>query len=161
MRVSKAWLSLLLALFSSITSAQQRDENETVLVGETDPDMVTAIKQARETLPGFLKLAAAPPSNTEGYKLKVMVTDGSKTEHFWVTPFKPLQNGFAGVLANEPKVVGNVKKDQAVRFDESLISDWGYIKDGRQVGSFTVCALFKKMPPAQSEYYRKNHGFDC
>ncbi|APW35873.1 hypothetical protein RD110_00460 [Rhodoferax koreense] len=161
MRFLKGVFSLILVACSSLASSQQRDENEVVLVGETDPEVVAAIKQARKTLPEFLKLAAAPPSNTDDYKLKVVVVDGTKTEHFWVTPFKTLPNGFAGVLANEPKVVGNVKKDQIVRFDESLVSHWGYVKDGRQVGSFTVCALFKKMPIAQVEYYRKTHGFDC
>lgn len=123
--------------------------------------MVAAIKHARTTLVDFLKLAANPPAGTDGYKLKVMVIDGAKTEHFWVTPFKVLPDGFAGVLANDPKVVRNVKAGQTVRFDDSLISDWGYTKDGRQVGSFTVCALFKKMPAEQAEYYRKNYGFDC
>ncbi|WP_431274674.1 YegJ family protein [Variovorax ureilyticus] len=142
-------------------TAQQRDESEVVFVGTTDPDMVVAIKQARATLPDFLKLAANPPSGTEGYKLKVMVIDGDKTEHFWVTPFKALAEGFAGAIANDPKFVRNVKSGQIVQFDESLISDWGYTRDGRQVGSFTVCVLFKKMPADQAEYYRKNYGFDC
>ena len=123
--------------------------------------MVAAIKQARTTLADFLKLAANPPTSTDGYRLKIMIIDGAKTEHFWVTPFKVLPVGFAGVLANDPKVVQNVKAGQLVHFDDSLISDWGYTKNGRQVGSFTVCALFKKMPPEQVEYYRKNHGFDC
>ncbi|MBL8482895.1 MAG: DUF2314 domain-containing protein [Rhodocyclaceae bacterium] len=161
MHFAKAVIAVLFATFSSFASAQERDENEIVFVGTTDPNMVAAIKHARTTLVDFLKLAANPPAGTDGYKLKVMVIDGARTEHFWVTPFMVLPDGFAGVLANDPKVVRNVKAGQLVRFDESLISDWGYTKDGRQVGSFTVCALFKKMPAEQADYYRKNHGFDC
>ncbi len=161
MPFSKTVIAVLFAAFSSFASPQERDEGEIVSVGTTDPDMIAAIKHARTTLVDFLKLAANPPVGTDGYKLKVMVIDGAKTEHFWVTPFKVLSDGFAGVLANDPKVVKNVKAGQMVRFDYSLISDWGYTKDGRQVGSFTVCVLFKKMPLEQAEYYRKNHGFDC
>jgi uncharacterized protein YegJ (DUF2314 family) len=161
MHVTKTLFAFALATFTFFVTAQQRDESEVVFVGTTDPDMVAAIKQARETLPVFLKLAANPPNGTDGYKLKVMVIDGGKTEHFWVTPFKALPDGFAGILANDPKVVKNVKVGQVVRFDTSLISDWGYTKEGRQVGSFTICVLLKKMPADQAAYYRKNHGFDC
>ena len=33
--------------------------------------------------------------------------------------------------------------------------------NGRQVGGYTVCALFQQMPPDQVKYYRESHGFDC
>jgi uncharacterized protein YegJ (DUF2314 family) len=156
------YLLSLLAVISVLAIAQgTRDENEVVFVGTTDPDMVAAMRQARASLDDFLSIAANPPPNTSGFKLKVMVRDGSDTEHFWVTPFRVIPNGFAGILANEPKVVRNFKAGQVVRFTHAEISDWGYIRGGRQVGSFTVCVLFKKMPKEQAEYYRKNHGFDC
>jgi uncharacterized protein YegJ (DUF2314 family) len=155
-------LILLAVLISSLAFAQEkRDENEIVLVGTTDPDMISAIKQARSTLNEFLVLSLNPPPNTTGFKLKVMVKDGANTEHFWVIPFRQTSSGFEGILANDPQTVRNVKGGQLLSFQRDVISDWGYIKDGRQVGSFTVCALFKKMPKEQSDYYRKNHGFDC
>lgn len=138
-----------------------RDENEVVYVGTKDPDMVDAIRRARASLDDFLRIASNPPPNTTGYKLKVVVRDGSDVEHFWVVPFNQTQEGFTGVLANEPRSVRNVRGGQTISFSRAEISDWGYIKDGRQVGSFTVCVLFKKMPREQADYYRKNHGFDC
>lgn len=154
-------IAFLLAVFSAGALPQQRDENETVSIGEHDPEMVAAISKARASLGEFLRLAADPPAGTEGYKLKVMVIDGARTEHFWVTPFKVLPDGFAGVIANEPKVVTNVRAGEVVRFDESLITDWGYVRNGRQVGSYTVCVLFRNMPAEQAAYYRTHHGFDC
>ena len=164
-RLGRPLLRQLLALIMvgcSIALAQEkRDENEVVFAGATDPVMVTAIKQARATLDEFLTIAANPPPNTSGFKLKVMVRDRGETEHFWVTPFRTLEDGFAGVLANEPKLVRIVKAGQIIRFTRADISDWGYVRDGRQVGSYTVCALFKRMPKEQADYYRKNHGFDC
>lgn len=149
------------ALWSALAMAQKRDENEIVLVGTTDPVMVAAIREARATLDNFLALAASPPAGTEGFKLKVVVRDGSSTEHFWVVPFRSTAEGFEGTLANDPRIVRNVKAGQLIRFTKEEVSDWGYVKAGRQVGSFTVCALFKKMPADQADYYRKNHGFDC
>ena len=149
------------ALWAALAAAQKRDESEVVFAGADDPQMVAAIREARATLDGFLALAANPPAGAEKFKLKVMVADGPSVEHFWVIPFRATAEGFEGTLANDPKVVRNVKAGQLIRFTKAEISDWGYTKAGRQVGSFTVCVLFKKMPADQADYYRKNHGFDC
>jgi uncharacterized protein YegJ (DUF2314 family) len=156
------YLMLLFAIVGlDVLAQEQRDENEVVLVGTRDPDMIAAIRQARATLDEFLFISANPPSGTDGFKLKVIVKDGADTEHFWVTPFHQTAEGFEGTLANEPRVVRNVRAGQALRFTRSEISDWGYTKNGRQIGSYTVCVLFTKMPKQQADYYRTNHGFDC
>lgn len=160
LRAVAAFLWLAMGLSVAI-NAQARDTNEVVLVGTTDPDMVAAIRHARSTLSDFLVLASAPRPGTDGYKLKVMIRDGDAVEHFWVSPFRVEAQAFAGVLANEPRLVKNVRGGQIVRFKRDEISDWGYVQNGRQVGSFTVCAMFKKVPAEQADYYRKNHGFDC
>lgn len=131
------------------------------MVAESDPDMAEAIRKAQSTLDTFLATAAAPPAGASNFKLKVEVKDGDQSEHFWVIPFAVTAQGFEGTLANEPNLVKTVKEGQLIRFARAEISDWGYEKNGRQVGSFTVCALFKTMPKADVEYYRKEHGFDC
>jgi uncharacterized protein YegJ (DUF2314 family) len=152
---------LLILAATQLAVAQARDESEVVMVGSSDPDMRNAIRAARAELDSFLKLAAEPPPGTSGFKLKVMVKDGSDTEHFWVIPFRTVDDGFIGTLANDPRVVKNVRAGQAIKFSRNEVSDWGYVRYGRQVGSYTVCVLFKKMPAEQADYYRKNHGFDC
>ena len=140
----------------------ERDENEIVWAHEEDPVMVEAIKQARVTLDSFLKKYQENIPNVESYKLKVMLTDDNGTEHFWVTPFRPAQNGgFEGILANEPRVVRTVTHGELIQFSKSMVSDWGYVENGKQIGSFTICALFQSMPAEQVEYYKKNHGFQC
>lgn len=138
-----------------------RDENEVVLVDDDDAAMAAAIARARARLDEFLALAANPPAGTSDFKLKVAVRDGEDTEHFWVTPFETAGKGFKGTLANEPQIVSNVEAGEEIEFSRSDVSDWGYTKNGRQVGSYTVCVLFEKMPKEQAEYYRRNHGFDC
>jgi len=154
---------IVVALLCAVPSghAQKRDENEIVLVGERDPDMTAAIRQARASLDQFLELAERPPADVSGLKLKVMIRDGNGTEHFWVTPFQPDGRGFEGTLANEPRIVKSVRGGQRIAFARDQISDWGYVRNGRQVGSFTVCVMMKKVPKDQADYYRKNHGFDC
>ena len=159
--LSAVALAVAASISLPVCAESKRDENEIVLVENDDADMAAAIRQARAKLDEFLALAANPPPGASDFKLKVMVRDGEDTEHFWVTPFAPAGKGFKGTLANEPQVVSNVEAGEEIEFSRAQISDWGYTKDGRQVGSYTVCVLFKKMPPEQADYYRKNHGFDC
>src|SRR5688572_14735149 len=150
----RACLFTVLLLFAGTVDPAERDEGEVVFVNERDPEMIAAIKKARASLDEFLKVAAAPPPGTSEFKLKVMVKDGSDTEHFWVSSFQITASGFQGTLANEPRVVRTVQFGQLIRFTRAEISDWGYVRNGRQVGSFTVCALFPRMPKEQADYYR-------
>src|SRR4029453_3002699 len=144
-----------------VSCDSKRDENPVVLVPTDDPDMRAAIGRARDSLDGFLALAANPPANASDFKLKVMVRDGTNTEHFWVTPFRHDGDAFEGILTNEPKYVRSVKLGEAIKFSRTDVSDWGYIADGRQVGGFTVCVMFKRMLPEQADQYRRSLGFDC
>jgi uncharacterized protein YegJ (DUF2314 family) len=126
-----------------------------------NPDMVEAIRQARDTLDTFLAAAAAPVAGAEDFKLKVAVQDGELTEHFWVTPFARSGDSFEGTLASDPAVLMRLKAGQRIRFTRDDVADWGYRKDGHQVGNYTMCAAFKTMPKADVDFYRNNSGFDC
>ncbi|UVK51129.1 DUF2314 domain-containing protein [Mesorhizobium sp. AR02] len=156
-------LSVLLALAPISAEAQSSGQGGDKVVGVAadDPDMAAAIAQARASLNEFLTLSDAPPAGTSDFKLKVEVRDGDATEHFWIIPFHKTATGFAGTLANEPQAVHNVVAGQELEFTRNDISDWGYTKNGRQVGSFTVCVLFKTMAKEDVDYYRQNYGFDC
>ncbi|WP_348628689.1 DUF2314 domain-containing protein [Mesorhizobium sp. M1A.F.Ca.IN.022.07.1.1] len=159
----RATLSLLLALAPLPVRAQDTDQGDdkTVMVAPDDAEMAAAISKARSSLDDFLALSDAPPPGTGRFKLKVMVVDGHATEHFWVIPFKRTATGFVGILANEPKLVRNVVFGQNIEFSKDDISDWGYTRDRHQVGSFTVCVMFKKMSKEEADYMRTQYGFDC
>ncbi|RWI97691.1 DUF2314 domain-containing protein [Mesorhizobium sp.] len=158
----RATLSLLLALAPLPVRAQDTDQGDdkTVMVAPDDAEMAAAIAKARSSLDDFLALSDAPPPGTGRFKLKVMVVDGHATEHFWL-PFKRTATGFVRILANEPKLVRNVVFGQNIEFSKDDISDWGYTRDGHQVGSFTVCVMFKKMSKEEADYMRTQYGFDC
>ncbi|RUW75132.1 MULTISPECIES: DUF2314 domain-containing protein [unclassified Mesorhizobium] len=157
--LARTVLSLMLALAPAHVQAQGDDK--TVTVRSDDPEMTAAIEQARASLDDFLALSEAPPPGTDKFKLKVMIVDGDATEHFWVIPFKRTASGFAGILANEPEIVQNVVYGQYIEFSRDDISDWGYIRDGHQVGSYTVCVMLKKMSEQDADDLRSNYGFDC
>lgn len=157
---SYGFMPLLLLLLAPLQAAE-RDPNEVVSAARQDPAVSAAVDQAQAGLSDFLELAAAPPAGTSGFKVQVMVIDDPGIETFWVTPFHELEEGFVGVVANEPRIVKSVVWGQQLRFTREQITDWGYLHNGRQVGNFTICALFKNMPAEQVEFYRTQHGFDC
>lgn len=154
-------LIVLLALALTAFSASARDSNELVASERQNPHVSAAVRHAQAGLSDFLALAAKPPANTRDFKVQVMVEDINGIETFWITHFRPLDRGFIGEVANEPRIVKSVAWGQQLRFNREQITDWGYLNNDRQVGSFTVCALFKEMPAEQVEFYRRQHGFDC
>ncbi|RWF43591.1 MULTISPECIES: DUF2314 domain-containing protein [unclassified Mesorhizobium] len=156
-------LSLMLAILPGLAGAQRADpgDDSTIIFAPDDPDMASATARALAGLDEFLALSETPPSGTDRFKLKVKVRDGNVTEHFWVVPFRRTETGFAGILANEPEEVHNVVLGQNIEFTRNDISDWGYTRDGHQVGSFTVCVMFKRMSKEEADYMRGKYGFDC
>ena len=136
-------------------------DDKTVGVSSEDAEMNAAIAHAQATLDDFLKVVHSPPAGATGFKLKVHLTDDHGSEHLWITPFAQISKGFVGIVADDPEVVTNVSAGQRINFSRSEISDWGYTLNGKQVGSFTVCVLFKHMPASDVQRYRHDYGFEC
>jgi uncharacterized protein YegJ (DUF2314 family) len=148
-------------VLSNPCAATDKIDDRIVRVSERDRNMNLAIAEAKRTLDDFLALSRKPPDGASNFKLKVMLSDESGVEHFWFIPFKEIKDGFTGVLANDPQVVKSVVAGKVYAFKREQISDWGYELKGKQIGSFTVCALFKTMPKAEVARYKKDHGFVC
>jgi uncharacterized protein YegJ (DUF2314 family) len=161
-RAGKAGALAFAAVLCLLAACGRHGGNDKVFKAVSgNPEMVEAIRQARGSLDAFLAAAAAPVAGTEDFKLKVALQDGELSEHFWVTPFAPSGDGFEGTLASDPALLKSVKAGQRIRFTRDDVADWGYRKDGHQVGNYTICASFKTMPKADVEFYRNNSGFDC
>ncbi|KUM26446.1 hypothetical protein AU467_21785 [Mesorhizobium loti] len=160
---ARAVLCLLLVSASATAGAQATDPNDdrVTIFAPGDPEMAAATKQALASLDEFLTLADAPPPGTSRFKLKVKVKEGNVTEHFWIVPFRRTETGFVEILSNQPAEVHNVVLGQNIEFSRDDISDWGYTRDGHQVGSFTVCVMFKRMSKEEADYMRGKYGFDC
>ncbi|MEO3736151.1 YegJ family protein [Shewanella baltica] len=155
-------LAFALALIAGYTIADENKvDDRVVYVSEEDQEMNKAIVQAQQTLDQFLITFRNPPEGAVNFKLKVMLSDKNGVEHFWFTPFKEIDGGFAGVLANEPSVITSVQTGNVYAFKRDQITDWGYEQAGVQHGSFTVCALFKFMDQELVKRYKQDHGFVC
>jgi uncharacterized protein YegJ (DUF2314 family) len=157
----KRALFLLILALSFHAFAEEKIDDQVRFISEQDKAMNAAIAEARSRLGEFLEKAKNPPAGAEGFKLKVMVSDDSGVEHLWFSPFKEIEGGYAGVLVNEPNIIASMKYGEVYAFRESQITDWGYVLNGKQVGSYTVCVLFKTMEKSVVEQYKRDHGFDC
>ena len=149
-----------MVLFPLVVWAAGKDD-QTILIGSEDKEMNEAISKAQATLDDFLRVKANPPAGASDFKIKVRIADAHGAEHMWVTPFKKSDHGFSGVLADDPEFVTSVQNGQVIHFSREEVSDWGYVLNGKQKGSFTVCVMFKHMPINEVEQYRRDYGFDC
>jgi uncharacterized protein YegJ (DUF2314 family) len=155
-RIAKA-----LAVVPLLLSSAYAIDDQTVVVQGQDAAMLEATRTALVSLDGFLSKQEKPPKGATQFRLKVKFQADKMVEHMWVMPFKRSGDGFVGILADEPVYAKSLKNGQKVEFSRAEISDWGYAQDGKQKGSFTVCVLFKKMPPAEVKLYREQYGFEC
>ena len=105
--------------------ADRGDELAAGLVESRDPAMRTAIAQAREGLPGFLRRLENPPPGATGFAVKFPL---GGWEHVWVAGIRRQDEVIVGRLASQPLQAGHARGD-VVRVPISAISDWAW-RDG-------------------------------
>ncbi len=145
----------------SQTITQKAERDELAIVAKSDPVMARAIGKARQTLPDFLSIAAAPKPGMEGFAVKVAVRQGETAEYFWIAPFTKKDGTFSGEINNKPRSVRSVKIGDTITFDQSEIVDWMYLDGGKMKGNCTACALLKSASRQEAEEFKKRFGLDC
>jgi uncharacterized protein YegJ (DUF2314 family) len=120
-----------------------------------DAEMTVAIAKARSTLPQFWEVFDRRGRGESEFALKVRITDGSGTEHFWANDIGRTNGRTMGTINNDPNIVKRVKLGDRIEIPEADISDWMYLRDGQMVGNHTLKALFKKMPASEVESYKR------
>ncbi|WP_087017323.1 YegJ family protein [Thaumasiovibrio subtropicus] len=154
---------LLASIVSSfVWAVEDKIEDSVVFISEQDLAMQAAISQAQATLDNFFAAEANPPQGADDFRLKVLMRDAKdNAEHLWFMPFKEVEGGFTGVLANDPHWLTYLEYGQVYAFTREQITDWGYRLDGEQQGSFTICVLFETMDEQVVNQYKDDHGFVC
>ncbi len=128
-----------------------------------DIEMQKAFDRAQRTLNDFLNIAEAQPEGTQGYSLKVRITEGENTEFFWVYPFEKLEDGFNGRINDEPKRLNGIFKGEIISFTRGQIVDWTYDnKDSKTLhGNFTGCVQVTREAPDNAEQFMELYGLNC
>lgn len=117
-------------------------------------EMQHAIKAARARVGDFI--AVLESNGADSYSVKVAITDGPQTEHFWLSELSYENGVFSGNLDGEPSVVKNVHAGQPWEVKKDEISDWMYVIGEKAHGGFTIDPQLPSMPKEQVEAIRKN-----
>ncbi len=128
--------------------------DKVILFDTEDPAMNAAIGKARASLAVFWKMFAAPEDGVDGFSLKLGISDGKMTEHFWCSDIEGDQQMATCVIANEPQDVHTVAMGQTVDVDPAIISDWMYRKNGKIVGGQTIRVMITTMAPDEAEQFK-------
>ena len=156
--VAAGWLLPWLAGCVGPMTGESRDPT----VPDNDYQMAQAISEARRTLPDFFVVAASPPADTVGFRLRVSISDGTRREFVWVMPYQQLsETAYIGTAAEQPAYLTNLALGQELRFDRSAIVDWGYTANGHDIGSRTVCVMLQRMPKERADQLRREHRMSC
>lgn len=160
---------IALELWMRNTSDVDNDSQGTKLDGTTgysttdDLELQGAFEEAQTRLNYFFKTANNPPQDTQGFSVKIALSDESNTEYFWVYPFSETTDGFSGKIIAEAKIINNVIKDQIVQFTRGQIVDWTFEDKAtkKMHGNFTACVELLRVAPENSEQFQKLYGLDC
>lgn len=119
---------------------QANEPDEVISVSSEDPEMELAIKEAKQSIGGFLKAFFEPKPNQTSFLVKVVFDGPDIQEHIWLADLDLNSTPPSGVVANETKIPGVVYMDR-VSFTADRITDWMYLEDGFLVGGFTTKVL--------------------
>ncbi len=124
--------------------------DDVVQFGQQDPEMQSAIAEARISLPQFLaNTQGADGQSIEGAGLKVEFNaESEQSEVIWIVPFAPRGDGFVGILANEPTSMPGQHAGDMVEFSEAQIADWTYSADGKLFGNYTTRVMLPHLDDA-------------
>jgi uncharacterized protein YegJ (DUF2314 family) len=124
------------------TVTQREGSPDVINYGQNDETMNAAIADAQAHLPYFWEHATSPAPNEQSFSLKVAFPTLAKSEgareHIWVSEFEKTPSGYAGLLANEPLDMVGKKLGDRVEFTPDMISDWGFLLDGKMIGYHTT-----------------------
>ena len=118
--------------------------DNTVPIPGDDPEMNTAMEEARRRLPEFRRAldedARRVVPEIEGALVKAAISSiaTGKTEHIWVEDAGFEDDMVVGTVSSEPNQIPEVAKGDWITISPHDISDWVYRHRGRTFGCFTV-----------------------
>lgn len=117
-----------------------------------EQDFDIAIEKAKQDLPKFNYALQNKSHNS--YFLKVgFATPDNDIEYVWLKDISFDGTKYSGYVAQEPKKIENLRKDDLVDVrDRDSIYDWVYIdknNESREIGAYTKKVLIRQMSPQE------------
>ncbi|QSB26253.1 YegJ family protein [Flavobacterium sp. CLA17] len=150
---------ILLSFISCKDSDKIERENQPTIysVENDDKEMSEAIEKANQTLTDFNAVLSNPKIDVKSLKVKFETSDGGG-EHIWLTDIEYKNGRYSGILDNEPEYITEYKVGDKIEVDNSKISDWMYIENGKLFGGYTIKLLRTRMTEAEREQFDRESG---
>jgi uncharacterized protein YegJ (DUF2314 family) len=105
---------------------------------DDDALLEAAAQEARKRWPEFARAFAERNSDSRSFAVKAPFRDGEEVEWMWLEVTSISPDVVEGNLGNRPGLVKNVREGDLLRVPVTIISDWIYLKEERQVGGFSI-----------------------
>ncbi|KUJ61969.1 hypothetical protein AR687_10450 [Flavobacteriaceae bacterium CRH] len=158
MKIKLLALLCILFLISCKESNKIEKDNQSTIydVASGDEEMNAAITKANQTLNDF-NVALSNPE-IEDPALKVQFQNSTDVEHMWIGEIEYNDGKYSGILTNEPEYITEYKMGDKINIDNSKISDWMYIENGKLVGGFTIKVLRNRMNEDERKQFDEESG---
>lgn len=113
-----------------------------------DGEMAAAIREARDSVQGFIAELPALRGRGDYIAIKAAIPGDRGTEHVWLSSPSISDGTFHGVIDNVP-LGGRLKLGDSVTVKVSEISDWMAVRQGELYGGYTVILGRARMSPAE------------
>jgi uncharacterized protein YegJ (DUF2314 family) len=110
---------------------------------QDDPELLQAKAQALKEWPKFLG-ALSKRKGDQIFDVKACISDGTASEHVWVSVRSVNGQTINGSLDNEPHSVKGFRSGQQLRLQVKDIEDWLYYEGENPIGGFTIPILTKR-----------------
>jgi uncharacterized protein YegJ (DUF2314 family) len=146
------YLLCLLLLFScGPGSGKPGSRGELTSHRDSDDRVLGEIaREARETLPDFLRRLRSPQPGDGNFRVKYPFPAGEGSgfarEHLWLRDIGLEEGSCYGVLSSNPYYIPELKKEDRVAIDIKGISDWMYTRNGIIEGGRSIRYLLEQIP---------------
>ena len=134
-------------------------EPDVHMIPGEDPEMNSAMEQARASVTTFITSLQNPGQNQTHFSVKAKVVDGEHTEHIWLYDVSYDGNQFLGKIGNNPLNVKNVSLGDEIALIPSEISDWMIVEDKKLVGGYTLRVLRNRLPGEERKKFDESLPF--
>jgi len=134
------------------------DRDPVVVVQSDDPEMAAAIRQARATLPEFVRHLRSPTPGQSLANLKVRLEEDGAVEHVWLDEVVIEGSSYRGRINNDVESLAHLSLGDLVTATEETISDWMVIEDGRLLGGYSIRLFRNRMTPAERVEFDQKMG---
>lgn len=138
---------------------EREGEPSVHMVSGEDPEMNSAMEQARASVTTFITSLRNPGQHQTYFSVKAKIVDGEHSEHIWLYDVSYEENLFMGKIGNTPLNVKNVSLGDEITLDPSEISDWMIVEDNKLVGGYTIRVLRNRLSGEEREKFDEDLPF--